>query len=832
MDHIRLALRMLRKTPFVTAVAIASLALGIGANAAIYSLFDQFLIRQLPVRAPGELVNLSAPGPKPGSTNCNQAGDCEDVFTYPMFRDLEKQQTALAGVAGHVNFGANLSVRNEAFTGRGMFISGGYFGLLGVTPAAGRLIQPADDAVIGANFVTVLSHEFWMERYGGDPKAIGQTLIVNGKTLSIIGVAPQGFRGTTLGAEPMIYVPISMRAAVSTWRNQFENRRSYWVYVFGRLKPGATLQQSQTQINQLYSNILVNVEASLQEGMSDVTMKRFKARQIVMSPGARGQSSIHKEAKTPLLMLFAITGTVLLIACANIANLLLARGASRATEMGVRLALGATRAQLLRQLLTESLVLALLGGAASLIVAIWTLQGVASFMPPEALSTMDISLRPQMILFAGLLAVSTGVIFGLFPALHSTRSDLISVIRAGAGQITGGGRAASRFRTALVTVQIALSVALLISAGLFLKSLVNVSKTDLGLKVDQVATFAIAPMRSGYDSTRAKVLYDRLEQELKALPGVTTVSSARVPVLSGDNWGNDVRVQGFTCLPDTDCNARYNATGADFIKTLGMTLLAGREFTESDRLDGAKVAIVNEAFAKKFNLGKDAVGKFMSRDPKDSLNIQIVGFVKDAKYSQVKDSVPPVFYTPWRQDGSVSALYFYVQTSLPPAEILRGINATMRKLDPTVPVEDLKTMPQQVKENVFLDRMISTLAASFAVLATLLAAVGLYGMLAYSVTQRTREIGVRMALGADAAKVRALVMRQVGSMTAIGTTVGIIAALGLGRAARSQLYQLEGHDPVVFTLSVILLVAVALAAGFLPARKAAQVDPMQALRYD
>ncbi len=832
MDHIRLALRMLRKTPFVTAVAIASLALGIGANAAIYSLFDQFLIRQLPVRAPGELVNLSAPGPKPGSTNCNQAGDCEDVFTYPMFRDLEKQQTALAGVAGHVNFGANLSVRNEAFTGRGMFISGGYFGVLGVTPSIGRLIQPADDAVIGANFVTVLSHEFWMERYGGDPKAVGQTIIVNGKTLSIIGVAPQGFRGTTLGAEPMIYVPVGMRAAVSTWRNQFENRRSYWVYVFGRLKPGASLQQSQTQINQLYSNILVNVEAPLQEGMSDVTMKRFKARQITMTPGARGQSSIHKEAKTPLLMLFAITGTVLLIACANIANLLLARGASRATEMGVRLALGATRAQLLRQLLTESLVLALFGGAASLIVAIWTLQGVASFMPPEALSTMDISLRPQMILFAGLLAVSTGVIFGLFPALHSTRSDLISVIRAGAGQITGGGRAASRFRTGLVTVQIALSVALLISAGLFLKSLVNVSKTDLGLHVDQVATFAIAPMRSGYDSTRAKVLYDRLEQELKALPGVTTVSSARVPVLSGDNWGNDVRVQGFTCLPDTDCNARYNATGADFVKTLGMTLLSGREFTESDRVEGAKVAMVNEAFAKKFNLGTNPVGKFMSRDPKDSLNIQIVGFVKDAKYSQVKDSVPPVFYTPWRQDGSVSSLYFYVQTSLPPAEILRGITSTMRKLDATVPVEDLKTMPQQVKENVFLDRMISTLAASFAVLATLLAAVGLYGMLAYSVTQRTREIGVRMALGADAAKVRALVMRQVGSMTAIGTTVGIVAALGLGRAARSQLYQLEGHDPVVFTLSVILLVAVALAAGFLPARKAAQVDPMQALRYD
>jgi predicted permease len=359
-----------------------------------------------------------------------------------------------------------------------------------------------------------------------------------------------------------------------------------------------------------------------------------------------------------------------------------------------------------------------------------------------------------------------------------------------------------------------------------------VSKTDLGLKVDRVATFSIAPMRSGYDSTRAKVLYERLEQELSGLPGVVVVSSARVPVLSGDNWGTDVRVQGFTCLPDTDCNSRYNAVGSGFLNTLGMTLLSGREFTASDRLDGTPVAMVNETFARKFNLGTNPVGKFMSRDGKDSLNIQIVGFVKDAKYSQVKDSVPPLFFTPWRQDGSVSSLYFYVRATVPPAELLRGINQAVRKLDPTVPVEDLKTMPQQVKENVFLDRMISTLAASFAVLATLLAAVGLYGMLAYSVAQRTREIGVRMALGADAAQVRALVMRQVGAMTAVGTAVGVAAALGLGRAARSQLYQLEGHDPVVFVLSVVLLVSVALAAGFLPARRAAQIDPMQALRFD
>jgi predicted permease len=827
-----LALRMLRKTPFVTAIAVASLALGIGANAAIFSLFDQMLLRRLPVQDSNSLVNLSAPGPKPGSTNCGQAGDCEDVFSYPMLRDLEQKQQALAGVAGHVSFGASLSLNNEAFVGEGMFVSGGYFGLLGVRPAIGRLLQPSDDAVIGANYVAVLSHEFWRERFGADPKVLGKTLLVNGKSLSIVGVAQEGFRGTTLGVEPAVFVPISMRAAVTTWRPDFENRRSYWVYVFGRLKPGVTMEQAALRLNTFYRPILSDVEAPLQQGMSDATMKRFKARTIVLTEGSRGQSSIHREAKAPLLLLFAITGTVLLIACANIANLLLARGASRATEMGVRLALGATRGQLLRQLLTESLVLALIGGAVSLLVAVWTLRAIAAFMPPEALNTLDITLQPGMVLFAALLAVGTGVLFGLFPALHSTRSDLISTIRAGAGQITGGGRAATRFRTVLATAQIALSVTLLVSAGLFLKSLVNVSRAELGIDVEHVATFGISPMRTGYDSTRAKVFYERVEQELSAMPGVTDVSSSIVPLLAGNNWGRDVRVQGFESGPDVDANARYNETGAGYLKTTGMSLLAGRDFTLGDREGTAKVAIVNEAFARKFKLGANPIGKFMAGSPTDSLNIQIVGFVKDAKYSEVKGDVPPVFFVPWRQNTRVSALRFYVKTTQPPADVLRNITALMKRLDPTVPVEQIRTMPEQIRQNVFLDRMISTMATAFAVLATLLAGVGLYGVLAYSVAQRTREIGVRMALGADRARVRNLVMQQVGRMTVVGSIIGVAAAYALGRAAQSQLYEIKGHDPVVFTLALLVLVLVALSAGFLPARRAALVDPMQALRYD
>jgi predicted permease len=564
--------------------------------------------------------------------------------------------------------------------------------------------------------------------------------------------------------------------------------------------------------------------------MSDATMARFKAKEVTVEDGRRGQSSVHGEARTPLLLLFAITGIVLLIACANIANLLLARGAGRATEMAVRLSLGAGRRHVLLQLLTESLLLAAVGGVASLVVARWTLVAIGSLLPADAVSTLDFELNAGVALFAGLVAVGTGLVFGMFPALHSTRPDLISTLRASSGQ-PSGARAAARFRTSLVTAQIALSMALLISAGLFIKSLVNVSRVELGLDPENVVTFGISPELSGYDSTRSQQLFERTEDELASLPGVTSVSAALVPVLSGDNWGNDVRVQGFQSGPDIDSNARFNEVGPGYLRTLGMTLLSGREFTRGDTKGSQKVAIVNEAFAKKFNLGRDAVGKFMSQGD-DSLDIQIVGLAKDAKYSEVKDEVPPVFIIPYRQDGSIGSINFYVRTTQAPEQMLRSVRLVMARLDPNLPLEELKTLPQQVRENVFLDRMISMLAAAFAVLATLLAAVGLYGVLAYTVAQRTREIGVRMALGADGSRVRGMVIGQVTRMVLIGGVVGLGAALALGRAASSLLYGLEGHDPVVMVTAAAVLTLVALGAGYLPALRASRVDPMQALRYE
>ena len=830
MRHVKLALRVLFRTPFVTAVAVLSLALGIGANAAIFSLTDQVLLRPLPVPQPERLVNLTAPGPNPGSQSCNQAGGCDEVFSYPMFRDLERGQHVLTGLAAHRTFGANFALKGEPFNGEAAEVSGSYFHTLGLSPALGRLLGPEDDAVIGNGFVTVLSYALWHGRMGDDRGVIGRTLVINGQTMTIVGVAPRDFEGTTFGSHPLAFVPITMGTKLNAW-GRYEERRSYWIYLFGRLKPGVSMAQAKSALNGIYRPILNDVEAALQKGMSEATMKKFRAKEIGLVPGYRGQSQIHREARTPLAMLFGVTGVVLLIACANIANLLLARGAGRAKEMGVRLALGAGRRHLVTQLLTESLILALMGGVASLVVAALTLKLLASLMPADTSNFMQFSLQPAVLAFTAMLAVATGLLFGLFPALHSTRSEVVDAIRANAGQIAGH-RGAARFRSALVTAQIALASALLICAGLFLKSLVNVTHVDLGVRVDDVVTFAISPELSGYDSTRSGLLFQQVEEEIARLPGVTGVTSSLVPLLAGSNWGSDVYVEGFATGPDVDNNSRYNEVGAGYFRTLGIPVLAGREFTPSDYLGTPKVAIVNQTFAKKFHVEKDPVHKFMSYRGADSLNVEIVGLAQDAKYSDVKDPVPPLFFIPWRQDKNIGSLNFYVKTALPPALQMPALSALLKRLAPTVPIEQLKTMPQQIRDNVFLDRLISILSTTFAGLATLLAAVGLYGVLAYTVQQRTREIGVRMALGADAARVRSLVVRQVGVMSAAGGVIGIAAALGLGRLLQSLLYQLRGYDPLVFVLSLAVLAGVAFAASYVPVVRASRVDPVEALRYE
>jgi len=400
MRNVKLAFRTLAKSPFVTAVAVLSLALGIGANAAIFSLFEQLLLRPVPAIEPGMLVNLAAPGPKPGSQSCGQAGSCEEVFSYPMFRDLEKAQTAFTGLAGHVSIGISLAVRKETRGGEGMLVSGSYFPVLGLTAPLGRLLTPADDQTIGANFVAVLSYRYWETRLGLDRSVLNEQVVINGQSFTVVGVAPRGFNGTTVGTRADVFLPISMHKVLSPRSSAVTNRANYWVYVFGRLKPNVTIEQAQKAINLVYHPIVRDVEAPLQQEMSDQTMALFKAKEVTLTEGRRGQSSLHEEAKTPLAMLFSVTGIVLLIACANIANLLLARGAGRATEMAVRLSLGAQRRHVLAQLLTESCVLAAVAGAMSLLFATWTLSLLTQILPGDANQVIDLGLSWPIVFFA------------------------------------------------------------------------------------------------------------------------------------------------------------------------------------------------------------------------------------------------------------------------------------------------------------------------------------------------------------------------------------------------------------------------------------------------
>jgi len=831
MSQLRFAFRTLRKTPFVTGLAIVSLALGLGANSAIFSLFHQVVLRPLPVLEPDRLVNLGAPGPKQGSQSCNQAGDCDAVFSYPMFRDLERVQTVLTGLAAHRTFGATHAYQGRAKGGEGLLVSGAYFAVLGLQPALGRLLGPEDDRGEEGSRVVVLSHEYWRRHLAEDPAVLGQGMTVNGQALAIVGVAPRGFGGTTLGANPEVFVPLALHRSMQGPFVEQEERKAYWLYLFGRLNPGVSIEQARAALDVPYRAILHEVEVPLQSGMSDDTMARFRARQITLEPGRRGQSSLHAEARTPLLILFAVTAVVLLIACANVANLLLARSAARASEIAVRLSVGASRRRLVGQLLLESCLLALLGGAAGLVVAGWTLDLIASMLPGDATAVLAFELSLPAVAFAGGLALSTGVVFGLFPALQSTRPDLAATLKGQAGQ-PGGSRGAARFRAGLVTAQIALSMALLASAGLFLKSLVRITRVDIGLRTEDVVTFHLSPVRIGYTPERALALFENVERELARIPGATGVTASMVPILSGSNWGSNVSVQGFEAGPDTDTNARFNNVGPGYFRTLGIRLMAGREFDERDAAGAPKVAVVNEAFTRKFGLGRDAVGKRMKQGSGGELDLEIVGVVRDAKYSEVKAAVPPLFFRPCRQDPQVRSLSFYVRTGLAPESFLRAVPAVVAGLDPELPVEELRTLPQQIRENVFLDRLIGTLAAGFATLATVLAAVGLYGVLAYTVAQRTREIGLRMALGADRRRVRAMVLGGVGRLTLLGGTIGVGLALAVGTAARSLLFEVEGHDPLVLAGAAALLTLVALGAGWLPATRASRVDPMRALRYE
>jgi predicted permease len=833
MRQLTLALRMLVKTPFMTTVAVLSLGLGIGANAAIFSLFNQILLRPLPVEEPERLVNLSAPGIKNGSTSCGNAGDCDAVFSYAMYLDLAKDPQSFSGIAAHHLFDANVGYRDETRTVDGMEVSGNYFSLLGLRPVAGRLIAPEDTAAVGSAPIAVLSYDYWETRFNHDAAVIGQTVVVNGQTLAVVGIAPAGFDGTTRGTRAKLFVPITLRALLEPPFTQFDSRINYWVYLFARLKPGVTMAAAGTAINGPYQSLLKQVELPLQKGLDATKQAQFAGKKIGVEDGRRGQSYIFAQAATPLTILQAVTAVVLLIACANIANLLLARGAGRAGEMAVRLSVGASRAQLVRQLLVESCVLAGLGGLAGILIMGWTTDIMTSQLAFGAIDPAVSRIGLGVLLFAGALSIATGLLFGLFPALHSTRPDLAATLKGQAGQ-PSGARSAARFRSALVVVQIALSTGLLTSAGLFTKSLVNVSRVDLGVSVDSVVTFALNPRRNGYTPARAQQLFQDLLARLGSTAGVESVSAARVPLLANSNSSQSISVEGYSLTPGERTSANFNEIASGYFRTVGMALLAGRDFTDADVVGAPKVAIVNETFAKHYKLGPNPVGHRMARSSGDhvTFDMEIVGLVRDAKYSQVRAAVPAVFFVPYRQNDQVGALAFYVKMRRDPDAFVKTVRPLVASFDPNLPLQRLQTMPEQVAQNVSNDRLMSALSASFAALATALAAIGLYGVLAYTVSQRTKEFGLRMALGAAPTGVQWLVLRQVAWLTLIGGSIGLGLAAWAGYLSRALLFEMGSADPVVLAGSLLTLCLVAFAAGYFPSLKASRVDPMRALRWE
>ncbi len=831
MRDLRLAVRTLLKTPVVSGVAILSLALGIGANTAIFSLFDQILLRALPSTHPEELVNLTANGPRSGSNSTNNAGGRDSIFSYPMFRDLEKQQTVFTGIAAHRNFGANLAYQGQTSSSQGMMVSGSYFPVLQLQPALGRLFNEADDRTPGAHRLAVLSHAYWTERFNQSPQVLNQGLLINGVLMTIVGVAPPDFKGTTLGQLPSVFVPISMREELIPGWKGFQERRSYWVYLFARLKPGVTQEQAQATLNGPYKAIIKDIDLPLHKGASDRFKQQFLNQTLKLEPGYRGQSGVHQSATVPLVLLLAITGFVLLIACANIANLLLARSAARGKEIAIRLAVGATRRQLIAQLLLEAMVLAVLAGAAGLAVSYWTGQSLLAMLPPDTNGSVTNSFNWRSLAFAAGASLATGLLFGIFPALYSTRQDLASVMKDQAGNVSASG-SATRFRQALVAGQVGLSLLLLISAGLFLKSLVNVLHVDLGIRTQNVIVFGVSPELNKYTPERSREFFARLEESVQSIPGVTGITASMVPLLAGNNWGSNVSIDGFEAGPDTDTHSMYNQIGPGYFRTLGIPMIAGREFTATDGLTSPKVAIVNEAFVRKFSPAQTALGKRMQQGAGGKNDVEIVGIVKDAKYSEVKREVPPMFYRPYRQDKELGSTNFYVQTALDPNQVMPLLRRAVSQLDPNLPIEDLKTLETQINENIAVDRMISTLAAAFAALATLLAAVGLYGVLAYTVSRRTREIGIRLAIGADAGSIRNMVLREVAWLIVAGAAVGLPAAIALATYSKSLLYEMQGLDPVVLGGATVAVTLVSLAAGYFPARRAMSVDPLNALRYE
>ncbi len=829
LQDLRLAVRGLRRNPLFATVAILSLALGIGANTAIFTLIDQILLRRLPVTAPDQLVMLYQEGSHNGS---NMGGR---MHSYPLYQDLQQRADPLAEVLCRRLVPASVSIDNRTERLQAELVSGNYFSMLGVKPALGRVFSSAeDDQLYQGHPVVVLSHGYWVSRFARDPGVLGRKILVNDSPMTIVGVSAEGFSGIDPTMSPQIRVPVMMKEAMLPdwgWLHM-DDRRSRWIQVFGRLKPGYTVETAKGPLQGLFTQIR-GYEATLPaaKDWSPYSRDRFLQGRLVVVSAAIGYSPLRNEFSTALVVLMCMVGLVLLIACANVANLLIARGFMRQKEMAMRLSLGASRGRLVRQLLVESLVLSLAGGVAGLFLSIVLTRGLLALIPTDGRRLLvNAHPDPRILAFTLGLTFLTGILFGLLPALRASRPDPWTTLKDTMGSIAG--TAGSLFlRKGLVTAQVALSFLLLFGAGLFVKSLQNLKTTDTGVAADNLITFQLSPALSGYDDGRAVLFYRELLDRLRSAPGVTSAALAAVPILAGDEWDNSMSVEGHTPKDGEDMQAFMNALSPGYFATMKIPMIEGRDFTDMDAKERSTVAIVNRQFAEHFFPGRSAVGKRLGQGggPKTKLTIEIVGVVANSLYEGPREGVRRQVFIP--NFGRRSAA-FYLRAQTGSASAYQIVRNEVKRLDASMPVYEMKTLEAQLDETLMTDRLIATLSAGFGLLATLLASIGLYGVMAFVVARRRKELGIRLALGAQPGVVLWLVMREVLLLLAIGLAIGVPAAMMLGRLVSTQLYGIQPQDPQIALWTTAILTTVSAAAGLIPAHRASRIDPILALRHE
>ena len=835
LQDLRYALRQLRKSPGFTIVAMTILALGIGANTAIYSLLDQVLLRSLPVKDPGQLVQLESVGSDSGHVS-SWGGDDHLYFSYPMYRDLRDKSTVFEGMLARTPAQVGVQYHNDSKLAMAELVTGNYFQVLGLSPAMGRLITPSDDEVQERDPVAVLSYEYWVRRFGSDRRVLNDTVSVNGHPFTIVGVAPAGFKSVVVGDSPDLFVPMMMKAQITPGWNDLDKHRSRWLNIIARLKPGESVATAEAGLEPLW-------KALRQEELKEVKSKdekfveRFVAKsKITLLDASRGFSPLRDQIRTPLLIVMGMVVLVIVIACANLASLLLVRAAGRTREMSVRYSLGAKRGRIVQQLLMEGMLLGVGGGLLGLLLAPPLISALISrmFSDPN-MHPLTSSLDLRVFGFNLMVGILAGLVFSVVPALEFWRPDLTAALKQ---QVSTANTRQSRVKKIFVGVQIGLSVLLLFGAGLFVRTMKNLRSVDVGFRPDHLLTFTINPVLAGYNKDNAVALEHRLLEAMSALPGVKSVGATDDAELSGNDSGTNITVAGIPASSQDDTDVERGQVTQGYFATLDMPLVAGRAISDQDnRPDAARVAVINETFAKKyFSSPQAALGRYygLGGGPTVKTDIEIIGVVRDVKHSDLRTPSKPTGYLAIDHDADRRRfdMTYYLRTSSSPEALMSSVRATVQQLDPKLVLDSFHSMDEQIDTQLTTEKLVTFLATSFGGLATLLCAIGLYGVLAFSATQRTREIGIRMALGADRTAVLRMMFGEVGRLLLITFVVAVPLAIAFGRLLRNQLFGVTNHDPLTLLTVVGIIALVVLAAALLPVRKAAAVEPMKALRYE